>query len=392
MNTKLENVRADLPAANQYAYLNTGTCGPLSRPVIDALAAAAHDQAILGRIRHEVNVVEERPRAHDLRAAFAKLMGVHTHEVALARNTTDGLNTAVWGQPWRLGDEIIVTDLEHEGGVMPAVLAGKKFGLNLKTLCLLDTDPTDIPNIIDDELGPNSKLLVISHVSWSNGALVPLKEVVAAAHGHGCRVAVDAAQSAGAVPLALHDTDVDYYAVPGQKWLCGPEGIGALYVKEEAQATLSPTYTGYSALPSDYPDHPWDCFGHLVLASDARRYENSSIYRPGVHGMLAGLEWLDITVGWDWAFAQMNHIHHYARERLMELPSLTVFTPEAAAGLLHFHLPEGTDVDYVNDALVAHAIRIRTIPHMNCLRVSTSFWNTEEEIERLAEALIKILH
>ena len=107
--------------------------------------------------------------------------------------------------------------------------------------------------------------------------------------------------------------------------------------------------------------------------------------------MLASLQWLETKVGWDWAFAQMSRIHAYARATLARLPQLQIFTPEPAAGLLHFYLPEGSDVEAVNAALVERDIRIRTIPHMNCLRVSTGFWNTEEEIDRLASALADIL-
>ena len=387
----LAQVRAALPAVRQYAYLNAGTCGPLPQPSIDAMAAAAHDQAIHGRIRMEVLLHDERQRVTELRAAFARALGADADEIALARNTTDGINTAVWGQPWRAGEEVVVTDLEYEGGVMPVYLAVKKFGLKLRTLRLLDADPADYPGIVAAELSDNSRLLVISHVSWANGALVPLKEVVVAAHAKGCRVAVDAAQSAGAVPLDLHDIGVDYYAAPGQKWLCGPEGIGALYVRRDEQERLSPTYTGFFALAMEENPHPWDCFGHMELAPDARRYESSSIYLPGMHGMLASLRWLEEEVGWDWALARTAELHRHARQSLSALPMLKVFTPQAAAGLLHFTLPDGVDVEQINDALVQRGIRIRTIPHMNCLRVSTGFWNTEAEIDELASTLRELL-
>ncbi len=390
-NQHLMKVRQALPAVHQYAYLNAGTCGPLPQPSIDAMAAAAHDQATYGRIRFEILMQDDFQRVGELRAAFARSMGVDADEIALSRNTTDGINTSVWGQPWQSCDEVVVTDLEHEGGVMPVYLAVKKFGLKLRTLRLLDADPADYANIVADELTDNSRLLVISHVSWANGAVVPLKEVVEAAHAKGCRVAVDAAQSAGAIPLDLHDTGVDYYAVPGQKWLCGPEGIGALYVKRDEQDSLASTYTGYFALPFQEDAHPWDCFGHLTLAPDARRYESSSIYLPGMHGMLASLNWLEDEVGWDWAFARIISLQTYARHTLGALPMLDIFTPQAAAGLLHFNLPEGTDVEQMNDALVQRGIRIRTIPHMNCLRVSTGFWNTEDEIDKVANALEDIL-
>ena len=107
--------------------------------------------------------------------------------------------------------------------------------------------------------------------------------------------------------------------------------------------------------------------------------------------MLAALEWLEQEVGWDWAFARIEHLREYARRRLAQIPGLTLFTPSDAAGLLHFYLPQDQDPEQVNEALVERNIRIRTIPHMRCLRVSTGFWNTEEEIDALAESLQEIL-
>ncbi|MCO6450399.1 MAG: aminotransferase class V-fold PLP-dependent enzyme [Caldilineales bacterium] len=386
----IASIRAALPAVNQYAYLNTGTCGPLPQPAIDALASAARDQAEQGRIQTELYFSKYLPDMHRLRVEFAKLFGAATDDVALTHNTTDGINIAVWGQDWRAGEEVVVTDLEHEGGVMPAILAARKFGLNLRTLSLLDCPPADVPNRIEDQLTPASRLLVISHVSWSNGALLPLDEIMQAAHARGCQVVIDAAQSAGAVPLDLPVSGVDYYAVPGQKWLCGPEGIGTLYVSPAAMERLSPTYTGYFAMNMEAPDC-WSCYGHLELAPNARRFEASSIYLPGVYGMLASLQWLRKEVGWDWAFARIAHLHRYARGLLGRNSRLRLFTPDPAAGLLHFYLPADVSPEFINSELIRRDLRIRTIPHMACLRVSTGFWNTEEEIDELAAALEELL-
>ncbi|NOX60624.1 MAG: aminotransferase class V-fold PLP-dependent enzyme [Chloroflexi bacterium] len=385
----LDHVRAALPAVRQYAYLNAGSSGPLPEPAIKAMAHEALDEAANGRIRFETFFAKKRPAMAGLRAAFARLLDADASEIALTHNTTDGVNMAVWGQPWREGEEIVVTDLEHEGGVMPAYLAAKRFGLKVRTLRLLDAPPSDAANIVDDGLSHRSRLLIVSHVSWANGARLPLKEIAEAAHARGCRVLVDAAQSAGAIPVSMRELGVDYYAVPGQKWLCGPEGMGALFVKTEAMDALSPTFTGYFALSDQ--ENAWDCFGRMVLASDARRYENSSIYFPGVFGMLAALEWLESEVGWDWAFGRIAHLHAYARKCLAENPRILIFTPDEAAGLLHFRLTNDDDPEAVNQALVTRGVRIRTIPHMRCLRVSTGFWNTEAEIDALAAALKEIL-
>jgi len=386
---QVEKVRSALPAIRNLTYLNAGTCGPLPDAAIQAMAAQAAEEAEQGRIRMELFVKKTLPAMAELRAAFARLLQATPQEIALTGNTTSGINTVIWGFPWRPGDGIAVTDLEYPGALISPYLAARKLGLDLRTVRLQDAQADDIPQRIADGLSGNTRLLLISHVCWSNGVRIPLRETVQAAHQKNCQVLIDAAQSAGTIPLALPDSGVDYYALPGQKWLCGPEGMGALYVRKDLQDALLPTAPGYFAMDFGAP-HPWDCFGHADLFLDARRYEGSSIYHPAVLGMLASLSWLEREVGWEWAHARIEKLHAYAREVLSRVPGLRLRTPREAAGLLHFQLAEGFDPKDVEKLLSGQGIRIRSVPHCGCLRVSTGFWNTTEELDRLGNALREI--
>ena len=166
-----------------------------------------------------------------------------------------------------------------------------------------------------------------------SGARLPLEEIVALAHGQSALVLVDGAQSVGAIPLDMHALGVDMYTATGQKWLCGPEGVGALYIRRALHEQLQPTFAGYSSV---FPDMDYDYQGNFKLAAGASRYEVGTTSRPANRAMLAGLRWLDEEVTWPWAHARIAALAEMAAEMLAALPGVTVLTPPSRAGLISF--------------------------------------------------------
>jgi L-cysteine/cystine lyase len=205
------------------------------------------------------------------------------------------------------------------------------------------------------------------------------------AHQHNVLVLVDGAQSTGSIPLDLPATGVDFYAFTGQKWLCGPEGIGALYVRKDRLSLVSPTFVGFSTLENI---DGYDLSGSFLPARDAaRRFEVGTVYRPGIYGMLANLKWLDETVGWEWIYQRIEYLADYARSALHHLPGTTILTPPSPqAGLVTFN-GEGLDPAKTMLKLGSDGIILRFIRHPYALRISTGFYNTEEDIDRLVATL-----
>jgi L-cysteine/cystine lyase len=231
--------------------------------------------------------------------------------------------------------------------------------------------------------------LVISHVSYSSGACIPLKEIIEFAHERGVMVTVDGAQTGGAIDLDFAELGVDFYAVSGQKWLCGPEGTGALYVRPDRVADLQPTFVGYSSFESQ------DWQGHFLPAKGAARYRGLGVYRPGVIGQLAALNWFQNTVGPDWAYERIAKLAKRCRELLEGLDGVAVITPPGMqAGLVNF-VPEGWSPRQMAGMLrelIKRDYIIRNIAHPPyCLRVSTGFYNTEEELTGLRDAIGELL-
>src|SRR5690606_8258970 len=126
-----------------------------------------------------------------------------------------------------------------------------------------DDDHLDLIDKFRAAINDRTRLVSLSHVSWKTGTVFPLAEVARAAHQHGALVAVDGAQSGGAIGIDVKKLDVDFYAIPGQKWLCGPEGTGALYVRRERLADLRQTYVGF---PSMRDGRAQDFEGNFLVA------------------------------------------------------------------------------------------------------------------------------
>lgn len=383
VDSKIAQIREDMPAVRRYAYLNTGTFGPLPKVTAEAMAAYQADELNEGRI-----VPTGYPRAGEVRASaraeVAQVFGCAPENIALTRHTTDGMNIAIYGLNWRPGDELIITDLEHPGGQAPAYNVARRFGVTVR-LARLGDGTGDVVGTLERLVTPRTRMIVISHLTWNTGAVLPLAEIVAMAHRHGVLVATDAAQSAGSVPINLVESGVDVYAMPGQKWLCGPEGTGAVYVSDDALDVIQPTVVGYMSAAG------WEhAGGYFLPAAGATRFEVGGTYSPAIAGQAASVNYIRETVGLDWAFERIAALGQYCWERLSGIDGVTMITPrDQMAGLVCFNL-EGITPPDLTEQLFERGVIIRYIGYPLCARVSTGFYNTEEDIDRLVAGIEEI--
>jgi len=375
-------IRRDAPATLAQAYLNAGTNGPLSRYAAEAIAAANEDQLRAGRIGPGV-YEKALAISTELRSSFARLLGASDEDIALTHHTTDGMNIAVWGQNYQAGDEIVTTSLEHPGGLVPVLVAAKRFGVTVRVVPVEITDdgPTTAEKVIA-AITPRTRLVAVSHVSWKSGVVLPLAPIAERVHAVGGLLAVDAAQSAGAIPVDLRALDVDYYACPGQKWLCGPDGVGALYVRQERVMDTQQTFAGGPAL-RDGAAH--DSAGNYLPGTTARRFEVATVYKPTIAGMLASLQWLE-GLGFAEIYERIQALTALCRERLSALPGVTVYTPASQAGLTSFNI-SGVDAVQASARLGEMGVLIRSVSNPDLLRASTSFYNDESDVERLVQGV-----
>jgi L-cysteine/cystine lyase len=372
-------LRQYTPAVASSAYLNTGTAGPLLEPAAVAMARAAQQEVVGGRVG-AASFEEFRSSMGALRAALAELVGAGEDEIGLTHHTTEGMNIVAWGLDWSPGDRVVTTTLEHGGGLLPLYQLHARRGVQVDFAAIGVGGADETLDALSRALEEPARLLVVSNVTYGTGAVLPLAEIIALAHARGVLVAVDGAQSVGAQSLQLDALGVDFYAFPGQKWLCGPEGTGGLFVRRGLLEALTPTFVGFLGVDHDRyrPDDP----DSLVAGPGAARYEVGSLYRPGITGLLEAVRW-HLTVGADNdVVGRIHRLTAAAIDRISRTPGLTVLTPRAAhAGLVCFTV-SGAEPAACVSYLYDHGVTIRAIPDNGSLRLSCGFFNTPEEIER----------
>ena len=374
----LRDVRAQLPSLAATTYLNSGAIGPLALPAARALEAWAADAP--GRARGSLEGFGRiAAGAAAVRAAAARLVGAGPEAVALTANTTHGLNLVAWGIDWRPGDEIVTTALEHPGLTVPLGVVARRAGAALR---VIDAERAagDLEEAVGRVAGPRTRLVALSHVSWATGALLDVAGAARAARAAGALTAVDGAQAVGTIPVDAAALGVDAYAFPAHKWLLGPEGLGALWVRPESMGRIDVTVAGLESA-AGRAAHGED--GAMEPDPSARRYEASTPPAALLPAWEASLAWLE-GLGWPWIHARVREAQAAARAALAGVPGVRVVTPSGPqAGLVAFVVAGRAPAEAAAE-LAAGGVVVRSIPRPEALRASVGFFTDEADLARLA--------
>lgn len=378
---RLAAVRQALPSLGAGIYLNTGSVGPIPSESAAAMAEFANWELTTGRA-HVDDWPEALQRMAEARASVAAVLTTDPGSIALTHSTTDGMNAIASAIDWRPGDRALTTCLEHAGALGP-LYALRARGIEVDFVDVGDGgDDVLTLTAVEAAMTPRTRLVVASHVAWMTGAVLPVAALADLAHARDALFAVDGAQSAGAIPVDFEATRADAYAVAAQKWLLGPEGMGALAVRPEVAARLHPAFAGYLSFETI------DSVGTAVFQPDARRFEWGTFHRPSVVGMARSISWLSMYVGLDWVYARGAAMARRSAERLAGIPGVEVLTPvHQMATLVTFRI-EGWPAAAALAELGSRAFAIaRTIDPLDAVRISVGFFNSEDELDRFAEAV-----
>jgi L-cysteine/cystine lyase len=375
---KLAAVRAALPALGAGIYLNTGSVGPLPAETAAAMAELVDYELRIGR-SHPDDWDAFIERMAEARASVAAVIGADVDEIALVHSTSQAMNAAIWSVDLQPGDRIVTSQAEHPGGLGPVHVAAARSAaeLAIADIGLGDDDAATLA-AFDAAITARTRIVALSHVLFTSGARLPVAEIAQLAHARGARVVVDGAQAVGAMPVSMADLGVDFYAIPGQKWLLGPEGTGALWCDPAIVATSRPTNASWFTFERVSPTEavPWP---------DARRFDDSGHYRPGITGLARSCGWLSMYVGLPWIHERGLAMARRAADRLAAIDGVELLTPrDRMATLVTFRINGWTP----DEALAELGGRIfaiaRTMPPLDAIRISVGFFTTDEEIERVA--------
>jgi L-cysteine/cystine lyase len=379
---RLAAVRAALPALEAGIYLNTGSVGPLPAETAAAMNEIATYELTTGRA-HPDYWEEMLQRMAEARAAVAAVLVADAADIALTHSTTDGMNIGAWSIDWKAGDRAVTTGLEHPGGTGALYNLRDRLGVDLVFVDAgTGADPDAVLAAFDAAIDKRTRLVAVSHVLWATGAVLPIAAIAEMAHTRGAILVVDGAQSAGAIPFELQATGADVYAVSAQKWLLGPEGMGAVAVAAGVRDRLQPAFGGHFTFETVSRD------GVAVRWPDARKFESSNFHRPSIVGMARSIGWLSMFVGLDWVYARGAAMARLAADRLAAIAGVEVITPrDHMATLVTFRIA-GWPAQAALDELGARVFAIaRTVPLVDAVRISVGFFTSEAELERLVEAV-----
>ncbi|HKE25070.1 MAG TPA: aminotransferase class V-fold PLP-dependent enzyme [Bryobacteraceae bacterium] len=365
-----EKYAHQFPVRERLVYLNHAAVAPLVRPAAEAMQWLVQDCLENGSLHYDRWLA-----TYDgLRAAAARLVGSEPGEIALVKNTSEGIATVAMGLDWKQGDRMVGFREEFPANYFPWKRLEEK-GVNVTWLSV------DDPLERVEEASRGAKLLAISFVQFLSGYRAPVQAIGEICRRNHCIFLVDAIQGLGAFPVEVRAWGIDALAADGHKWLLGPEGCGILYISRALQERVEPMEFGWTnvARYADYASRD------MALRPDAGRYECGTLNTIGCFGLRASIEFLLEVEPREIAPVVQNlgdRIAEGVQHRGYEV--LRNRTPETGAGIVSFRKP-GVEASEIVKKL--RAAGVVTAPRAGWVRTSPHFYISPEEIDRMLEEL-----
>ena len=351
-------------------YLNHAAVAPLCRPAAEAIQWLAADAMEFGSLHYD----RWLETYEGLRVAAARLIGAHRNEIALVKNTSEGIATVAMGIEWRPGDKIVAFREEFPANYYPWKRL-EAAGVRVEWLSYLD--PLDRV----DQACRGARLLAISFVQYLSGYRADLEAIGEICHRHGCAFLVDAIQGLGAFPVDVRRAHIDALAADGHKWLLGPEGCGILFVAQQFQGSVEPKEFGWTNVAhfADYASRD------MSLRPDAGRYECGTLTTVACYGLRASIEFL-LQVGVEAIAPAVQRLGDLiaAGVQAQGYEVLGQRTPATGAGIASFR-KQGIEAGEIVNRL--KAARVSVAARQGWVRVSPHFYISPDEIGQMLEAL-----
>jgi L-cysteine/cystine lyase len=383
--TDLKEHRQQFLGLINKTYFNFGGQGTMSsaalKAIIDTHQYIQEQGPFSGQINGWLN-----QRVNLLRQAIALELETTPETITITENVTAGCNIPLWGIDWHLGDHIVMTDCEHPGIIATVGEIKRRFGVEVSICPILETlNSGDPVEVIRRHLTEDTRMVVLSHLLWNTGQVLPLKAIAQVCHNypanHRIRVMVDAAQSVGSLDLNLPELEIDYYAFTGHKWLCGPAGVGGLYISPSAFKELNPTFIGWRGVEMDAQGKP------TAWKPDGTKFEVATAAYPEYEGLRAA-----IAIHQAWGnksdrYQQICHLSAYLWSGLQQIDQISCLKATAPeAGLVSFQVA-GVNHKQLVDTLEKQGFLLRTIADPDCIRACVHYLTLPEEIDSLLQAI-----
>ena len=381
---EIDRIREQIPVCQRMVYVNSGWSGPSPISVVEAIKA---------RLDYEMDQGPTTPEVRDsgreiqgqARRAVANLLNATPEEICLTKNTTDGINIVINGLPWSQGDEIITCSLEHSSVLVPSYFQQWRHGALVKVVPLAGNEgPDAILAKIESAITHRTRLVFLSHIQYSTGLRMPVEEIRRMTKDRGIMLLLDGAQTAGHISLDMKELDCDFYAIPGQKWLLGPEGVGALFIRQDMIPQVQPVHVaGRAVLPHKGPEDM------EPETASIDKFLGTSTSTALQAGMLEAIRFVQ-AAGVEEIEERDLDLASQLKQSLGETPGVKVLSPlerGSSSGLVSFAIDGIEPEDAVTRLWEQHHIVARQVEFPSGIRVALHFFNTEEEVGQVVEAV-----
>ena len=373
-------LRNEFLVNQELTYLNTSTLGRSPKRVIESIVESTYELEEVVKAGHKKTGL--------IRNNVASFFNADPKEIAFTANATAGMNLVAFGLDLKKDDEIILTKHEHVGGSMPWTSAANKTGSKITTIDLDLSGETNFDRITS-AISDKTKVVIFSHVTCTNGMVLPAKEIAARCKELGVYCCIDGAQSAGMMPIDVSDIDADFYIMCGHKWMFGPKGTGILHIAERNLNKLGTDHVGA------YSDSNYNQSANILeLKGEASRYEFGTRNTPILCGLNTAIDFLE-EIGIDKIHTRGIELTSFLRTKLTEIGGVEILTPGEgpySASVLTFRIPNRSYQEIQKSLFRKFKIRVRGIYEnkLDAIRVSCACYNNKEQLTYLANALDSI--
>jgi selenocysteine lyase/cysteine desulfurase len=382
----VEAVRAETPGCTEVIHLNNAGCSLPPRPVTEAVLQYTASEALRGGYEMADTAAADIDSTYD---AVAQLLGAERHQIALVENATRAWDMAFYGIPFSKDDRILTCRSEYASNYLAYLQANRRCGIRIDIIP--DTREGDLDiEAAERMMDRDVKLISITHVPTSSGLVNPAQALGRLAREAGCYYLLDACQSAGQVPLDVKELGCDFLSSTGRKFL---RGTGFLYASDRAIAEIEPPFIDGRAAT-------WISADTFKLRDDARRYENWEFNHATRVGLGVAARYA-ASIGIEAIWVRVQSLARRLRERLSECPGVTVRDRGSALCAIVTFTCEGRSADSIKATLSLHNIHVSVVNacwtriEMDSrslsavVRASVHYYNTESEVDALAETLAK---
>lgn len=366
------------PVTKNITYLNHAAVGPLSTRAFDAMRRHAVDQREFGATHWKDWYAEYEL----LRAAAGRLIGAAPDEIAILKNTSEGISFVAEGLEWERGDNVVTTDLEFPSNYTPWKNLERR-GVECRVVESRNGayEPSDVERLLDSR----TRVVAVSSVAFHNGFAPDLEAIGEICDRRGILFCVDAIQSVGAIPIDVRRARISFLAADGHKWLCAPEGAAIFYVAHEHRQKLRVIEYGWTNIErrGKFLD------ASTNLLPDARRFEAGSLNTNGIYGLRAALD-LVLEIGIETIAAEVIRIAGVLAEEL-EGAGLAIGSPRPIRSGIVGAIPRRTEtLTLLKVHRHLEELGIICSPREGMLRFSAHFYNDDADVKRVTQAFARL--